>query len=379
MKYLPLILSGLGRRPIRSTLTVLSVVTAFLLFGMLQGIDSGYQAVIDAQQLDRLLTDPRVPGGAPMPISAREKIKALPEVTRVCGRSILVGQYQSRQNFVVAIATVGEDFFAVRPEFKLPAEHLTRLNQTRNGIVMPVNVAQELGLELGDRVPLQTREVRKDGGTAWEFELVGLFDDPDNPGSAGFTVVNWAYLDESRVNNVSTFDRIITRIADPTRSAQVAASIDSLFANSANETRTQNEKELTESSIQQIGDVAFFTNAVVGAVFFTLLFVTGNTMAQSVRERTPEFAILRTIGFPNAGIVLLILAESALLSVGAALVGLLLAAAVFPWIQESLGVLAFSWIVVLKGIAAAIALALLSAIVPSWQLTRTKIVDALNV
>lgn len=379
MKYLPLILSGLGRRPIRSTLTVLSVVTAFLLFGMLQGIDSGYQAVIDAQQLDRLLTDPRVPGGAPMPISAAGKIRALAEVTRVCGRSILFGQYQSRQHFIVAIATTGDDFFAVRPEYKIPAEQLAKLNQTRNGIAMPVNVAKELGLEIGDRVPLQTREVRKDGGTTWDFELVGLFDDPENPGTAGFTVVNWTYLDESRVNNVATFDRIIVRIADPTRSAQVAASIDRLFANSAHETRTQNEKEQTESSIQQLGDVAFFTNAVVGAVFFTLLFVTGNTMAQSVRERTPEFAILRTIGFPNAGIVLLILAESTLLSVGAALVGLLLAAAAFPLIKDSLGVPAFSWIVLLGGISAASALALVSAIVPSWQLTRTKIVDALNV
>lgn len=379
MKYLPLVLSGLGRRPVRSALTVLSVVTAFLLFGMLQGIDAGYDAVIEAQHLDRLFTDPRVPGGAPMPMSAVEKIKALPEVTRVCGRSILFGQYQQRGNNIVAVATTPRDFFAVRPENQIVAGHLETLERTRAGMAMTVGLAEKLGLKLGDRVPVQSRVVRKDGGTVWDFELVALFDDADHPGKAQYSVINYSYLDESRVNDIATFDRIIVRIADPTRSAQTAASIDRLFANSAHETRTQNEKEQTEASIQQLGDIAFFTNAVIGAVFFALLFVTGNTMAQSVRERIPEFAVLRTIGFPNAVIVLLVVAESVVLSVGAAIIGLLLAAVAFPMIQDFLGIAAFSWIVVAGGIAVAVGLALISALVPSWQLMRMQIADALNV
>lgn len=288
MKYLPLVMSGLRRRPIRSTLTVLSVVTAFLLFGMLQGIDAGYDAVIEEQHLDRLFTDPRVPGGAPMPISAVEKIKALPEVTRVCGRSILFGQYQHRRNNIVAVATTPTDFFAVRPEFKIPAEQLGALERTRSGMAMTAGMAEQLGLKLGDRIPLQTRDVRKDGGTVWDFELVALFDDPEDPGKAWFSVVNYSYLDESRVNDIGTVDRIIVRIADPTRSAQVAASIDRLFANSAHETRTQNEKEMTEASIQQLGDIAFFTNAVVGAVFFALLFVPWRNPCGSASPNSPS-------------------------------------------------------------------------------------------
>lgn len=376
MKYLPLILSGLGRRPVRSTLTVASIVTAFLLFGMLQGIDSGYRAIIAEQLLDRLFTDPRVPGGAPMPVAALDKIRALPEVTRVAGRSMLFGQYQHRRNHLVAIATDVEDFFAVRPELRMPAEQMAKVKQTRAGMAMHAKVAEELGVRIGDRVPLQSRVVRKDGGTVWDFEVVGLFTDPDD--SVLITVVNYDYLNESRVNDVDTVDRIIVRIADPARSAQVAASIDRLFANSPHETRTQNEKEMTESSIQQIGDVAFFTRSVIGAVFFALLFVTGNTMAQSVRERIPEFAVLRTIGFSNAGIALLVFAESMVISVGAAAIGLLLAAAAFPLVRDLLGITTFSWIVVGGGIAVAVALALISALIPSWQLMRMKIVDALN-
>jgi putative ABC transport system permease protein len=378
MKYLWLVWAGLWRRPVRSILTLLSVATAFLLFGMLQGINAGYQAVIEAQRLDRLMTDARVPGGPPMPISALAKIQTLPEVTRVCGRSLMFGQYQDRKNVIVAVATNVDDFFAVRPENKISADHFAQLKATRTGMAMPFNMAERLGLELGDKVPLQTRIVRKDGSTVWEFDLVALFDDIDHPGNANFTVINYDYLDESRVDSAGTVDRIIVRIADPKRSAQAAADIDQLFANSTHETRTQSEKEITESSIQQLGDISFFTNAVFGAVFFALLLVTGNTMAQSVRERTAELAVLRTIGYTEHKVLGLILAESMSLSIAAAAIGLLLAAAAFPVVGETLGIKTFSWIVVVAGFAIAFVLALISAMVPSWQIQRMKIVDALR-
>jgi putative ABC transport system permease protein len=378
MKYLWLVWAGLWRQPVRTILTLLSVATAFLLFGMLRGINYGYQAVIEAQRLDRLMTDPRVPGGPPMPISALAKIRTLPEVTRVCGRSLLFGQYQDRNNVIVGVATNVDDFFAVRPENEISAAHFARLKATRTGMAMPFNMAKSLGLELGDKVPLRTRVVRKDGSSVWEFDLVALFDDIDHPGNANFTVIHRDYLDESRVDNAGTVDRIIVRIADPTRSAQVAADIDQLFANSPHETRTQSEKEITESSIQQLGDISFFTNAVIGAVFFALLFVTGNTMMQSVRERAAELAVLSTIGYSERRILGLILAESMLLGMAAAAIGLLLAAAAFPLVRETLGIKTFSWIVVVAGLAVALVLALISAMLPAWQVRQMKIVDALR-
>lgn len=378
MKFLPLIWAGLWRRPVRTTLTLLSVTTAFFLFGMLQGIDSGYRAVIAAQRLDRLMIDPRVPGGNPIPVSALAKIRGLPEVARVCGRSLMFGKYQDYKSMIVSVATDVDDFFAVRAENQIAPEQLARLKATRDGMAMPFHMAQSLGLKLGDRLPLQTRVLRKDGTSTWEFQLVALFDDVDNPGKAAFTVINYDYLNESRVQNVDTVDRIIARIADPSRSAQVAARVDALFANSPHETRSQNEKEITESSIQQLGDISFFTRAVIGAVFFTLLFVTGNTMMQSVRERTPELAVLSTIGYSERTVLALMFAESMLLSVAAAVVGLLFAAAVYPLIKETVGIKMFPWTVVPAGLAVAITLGLVSSLLPSLQITRMKTVDALR-
>jgi putative ABC transport system permease protein len=378
MKYLPLVWAGLMRKPARSAFTLLSVVVAFLLFGLLQGINAGYSEVIEAQHLDRLLTDPRVPGGAPMPVAAVAKIEKLPGVTRVCGRSAFFGYYQDPRNGLFALATDPVDWFAVRPEYEIPAAQLAVLKSTRSGIVMTPALRDRLKLKLGDKVPVQSPIARKDGNPVWTFELVGSFDDTGNAGQAQMALINYDYFDEARGVDIGTVDRIIVRIADPARSAQTAALIDQLFANSTHETRTQNEKEQTESYIKQLGDIGFFTNAIVSAVFFTLLFVTGNTMVQSVRERIPEFAVLRTVGFPGVGVLALVLAEATLLCMLAAGIGLAIAAALFPTLHDITGLDRLSWIVVIAGMAAAVLLALISALLPAWRVKRLRIVDALG-
>lgn len=378
MKYLPLVWAGLMRKPARSAFTLLSVVVAFLLFGLLQGINAGYAAVIEAQHLDRLVTDPRVPGGAPMPVAAVAKIAKLPGVTRVCGRAGFFGYHQDPKNGLFALATDPADWFAVRPEFEIPAAQLAVLKGTRAGIAMTPALRERLKLELGDMVPVHSRIPRKDGNPVWTFELVGSFDDARDPGQAQLALINYEYFDEARRADIGTVDRIIVRIADPSRSAQTAAVIDQFFANSANETRTQNEQEEAESSIRQLGDIGFFTNAIVSAVFFTLLFVTGNTMVQSVRERIPEFAVLRTIGFPAGGVLALVLAEAALLCVLAAGIGLAIAAALFPALEDITGLDRLSWIVVFAGLSAAVLLALISALLPAWRIRQLRIVDALG-
>jgi putative ABC transport system permease protein len=348
------------------------------LFGMLQGINAGYAEVIKAQRLDRLLTDPRVPGGAPLPLSDIQKIEQLPGVTRVCGRALLFGSYQDPKNNVIAVATDPDDFFAVRPEYVMPPEQLARLRATRTAIAMPVHIAERFGLKLGDMVPVQSRIPQRNGSPVWTFELVGLFDDPDDPGQAVFSLIRYDYFDEARSTNIGTVDRIIVRIADPTRSAQMGAAIDKLFANSAHETRTQNEKELTESSVKQLGDIGFFTSSIIGAVFFALLFVTGNTMVQSMRERMPEFGVLKTIGFSDRMVFAIVLAESSFLSVVSAAIGLGIAAAYFPQLKNILGLERLSWPVFAVGLAAAVSLAFVSALLPAWRVSRLRIVDALG-
>ena len=379
MKYLPLIQSGLLRKPLRSVLTLLSVVVAFVLFGLLQGISAGFANVIDQQHLDRLVTDPRVPGGAPMPVAAAVRIKAIPGVTRVCARSAFFGYHQDPKNGMFALATDAADWLAVRPEFGMAPEQMEAMRRTRAGIAMTPALQKRLNLRLGDKVPIISPIARKDGNPVWEFELVANFELLAEPGEMQLAIINYAYFDEARLTDKATVDRIIVRIADPTRSAQTAARIDEIFANSAHETRTQNEKEETEAAIRQIGEVSYFTNVIVAAVFFALLFVTGNTMTQSARERIPEFAVLKTLGFSGAHVLALVLAEAAVLCLSAAAVGLAIAAALFPNLKDFIGLSRLEWRVVIVGLALAFVLALVSALVPAWKVKRLQISEALRV
>ena len=380
MKYLPLIWAGLFRKPARTVFTLLSVVVAFLLFGLLQGINASFSAVIEEQHLDRLFADPRVPGGAPMPMSYLPRVAQIPGVTRVCGRAPFFGYYQNPKNGMFSLATDARAWFGVRPEYAMPPEQLAKLEATRDGIAMTPQMMKQFNLELGDRVPITSPVARKDGNPVWTFTLVGTFDITDNPNNALISLINYGYFDEARAQDVGTFDRIIIRIADPTRSAATATAVDKLFANSPHETRTQNEQQQTESAIKQLGDIGFFTNAIVAAVFFTLLFVTGNTMMQSVRERIPEFAVLRTLGFSNTSVLSIVLAESAMLCVIAAIIGLALAAALFPLLRNYIGgSTALSMIVVFAGLIAAIVLSLVTGLLPAMRAKRLRIVEALAV
>lgn len=284
MKYLPLIWTALIRKSMRTLFTFLALAIAFLLFGVLQGVNAGFARVIADEHLDRLLTDPRVPRGQAMPVAGRLAIERVPGVLQVAERAAFHGFYQQPKNAVVAIATDADGFFAVRPEFRISEQYLHALHVARSGMVVTPAVQKLYGWRIGDRIPIQSPILRTDGSNAWTFELVGVMEDPGTPGGmAG--LINYSYFDEGRSADRGTVDRFIVRIADPSRSAQTAAAIDQLFADSAHETRTQSEKELAQSQLEQIGDIGFFVNAIIVSVFFTLLFVTSHTMIQSVRER----------------------------------------------------------------------------------------------
>lgn len=352
---------------------------AFLLFGLLEGVNIGYQGIIRDSHLDRLLTDPRVPGGAPMPISVLERIKSVPGVTRVCGRAGFFGTYQDPKNGLFALATSATDWFAVRPEFSMAADQLAKFSATRDAIAMTPAMMKRLGVKLGDRLPLQSPLLRKDGNAVWTFELVGSFDSQEDPDVAQLALIHYEYFDEARFEDPGTVDRVIVRIADPTRSAQTAAAIDKLFANSDHETRTQNEQEQVESAIRQVGDISYFTNVITAAVLFALLFVTGNTMVQAVRERIPEFAVLRTVGFSSSSVFALIIGESIVLTLFAAALGLSIAAFAFRYMRQGTGIASLSWSVVALGIATSVALAIASAAVPALRVRRMRITEALRV
>ncbi|HMN47175.1 MAG TPA: ABC transporter permease [Povalibacter sp.] len=359
-------------------LTLLSVMVAFILFGLLQGINAGFHAAVEAAQLDRLFSEPRVPGGNPMPVSAAEKILAVPGVAGAAGRTVFLGYYQNPRNRMFALATSVESYLAVRRDYAMAPQYVAAMKNNRAGIAMTPALRDRLQLKLGDKVPLHSAIARKDGNPVWTFELVAILDDVDRPGQKSMALVNYDYFDETRLLNSDTFDVIIVQIADPTRSVQVARLIDALFANSPAETRTYSEQQEAEVALQRFGDFQFFTNAICGAVFFALLFITANTMIQSGRERVPEFAVLKTLGFSNVGVLSIVVAEATLLCGVAAVLGLGIAAVLFPRLKSFIGLQHFHWQVAAAGMGVAVILALISAALPAMRARRLRIVEALR-
>jgi putative ABC transport system permease protein len=227
MKYLPLVWAGLWRKPARTIFTLLSVMVAFILFGILSGIDAGFATLLERSRMDRLFTDPRF--GAPLPISYAEQIANIPGVTVVAPRWALRGYYQEQTNGMAFIGT-DERFFAARPELSVTKEQLETLRRTRTGAIVGVATAQRYGWKVGDRIPLQSSMPKQDGSQVWTFDIIALMDDEDRPGQEPRIIVDYTYLDEERTALKGMADRFILRIDDPNRVTQISRAIDSLFA-----------------------------------------------------------------------------------------------------------------------------------------------------
>jgi putative ABC transport system permease protein len=357
---------------------LVSVVIAFVLFGSLQGLNAGFDKAVADQHLDMLITDSRVPGGPPLPVSVLSQIENIPGVLAATERATLFGWYQQPKYTIAVIATDTAKFFPLRPGLVVMKGGRDAIRTTRDGMLVTPAMERLFGWKVGDRIPLKSAIRRRDGGTGWTFDLVGTFDVAGSPGKIYLAVINFKYFDDARATDQGTAERFLIRIADPHRSAATAAAIDNLFANSSHETRTRSEKEMAQSRLKQMGDVKFLTDAVVGSVLFTLLFVTGNTMRQSVRERTADFAVLKTVGFSNGRVLIIVIAEALVLCVLAAVIGLGIAGAAAPLAKELMGDVVLSRAVFVNGMCVAVALALVSASVPALGAWRLSVVDALG-
>jgi putative ABC transport system permease protein len=255
-------------------------------------------------------------------------------------------------------------------------DYLDAMERTRIGLLATPALLKQFDWKIGDTVTLRSRELQLDGSGDWTFNIVGTFDSVVNPDTATFAVINYSYLDESRVANRGTVERFYVRIADPKRSIATAAAIDAVFANSSHETRTRSDQERAEADTKQMGDIAFFTNAVLISVLFTLLFLTSNTLRQSVQDRLSEFGVLKAVGFTGARCFRLVLAEALSLYLFAALIGLALAAVAAPFARD-IAVVRVSPAVVVQAISIALMLSLLSVALPSWRVYRISVVESL--
>jgi putative ABC transport system permease protein len=376
VKLLPLVWAGIWRKPARSIFTALSIAIAFVLIGLLQGVNAGFAQAIAAASRDFLITNVRVRGSPPMPIAMAEQIRSVPGVVEVVQRAYFVGVYRAPYD-VVALATEPRRFFALRPALVVEPRYLDEMERVRIGLLATPALLRMYDWKIGDLVTLRSRALQRNGSGDWAFTVVGTFDSKNDPNTAVLAVMNYAYLDASRVAERGTVDLFYVHISDGTRSVATAAAIDRLFANSAHETRTRSDQERAEANSKQMGDIAFFTNAILGAVLFMLLLLTGNTMRQSVHERIPEFGVLKAMGYSSAKCFALALAEAMAICLLAALVGLALAAALAPLGREVVTSIAVSGDVVVRAIGLAILLAIMSVALPSWRVYWLSVVAAL--
>ena len=380
MKYLPLIWAGLWRKRARTVLTLLCVVVAFGLFGMLHGFTAALGGIIDAMSDTRLRSMSRVNITEALPLAHAQRMATVPGVEGVSYYNFFAGYYQDTRNSVQVGAIDIESFAAMYPDIQLEPQYIEAMKRTRNGALVGEDLAKERGWKVGDRIPLGSAVWRrKDGEQSWDFEIVGSYRSPSGRVPTSELWVNYGYFDEARAGGNGTVTIYFLKIADPSRAAEISENVDKLFANSTFETQTQSEKDWVRAQIAQIGDLDFFVNAITLAVMFALLFVTGNTMMQSVRERVPELAVLKTYGFSNLGVVGLVIAESLVLCSLAAAIGIGIAAVISPPLYREFGAggLNLPLSVVAMGLGLAAVFAIVSALLPALRAQRLSIVDAL--
>lgn len=377
MKYLPLIWAGLWRKPARTLLTFLSIVIAFLLFGMLQGVDSAFDRIIGEQRLDRMFVDPRF--GQPVPYSYKAQIERVKGIDKLTEVAFAPGYYQDMKNGFATIFTIPSIWLAIRPEYAIPKQQIEAAAKLRMAAIPCIDLAKQHNWKIGDQITIKGGMPRKDGGNDWTYQIVGIMQLTNATGQCRQMLANYAYLDESRSQNAGTVSRFLMRIEDATQVGRIAREVDALFANSPVATRTQSEMDQAQSALAQIGDFKFFTRSIMSAVFFALLFLTLNTTMESVRERTAELATLKTLGFQDTSVLALVLAESIALFIVAAAAGLALTAALFPLAKGIIGNGVLPPQVLVIGAALAVVAALLSAIVPALRAKRLDIVRALAV
>ena len=384
MKYLPLLWANLWRKKTRTVFTLLSVAIAFLLYGALATIDEAFEnPQTGVTGVDKLITTNKFSLTLQLPFADLQQIAAVPGVAVVTWITWFGAYYQESKNFVFALPIDTPTYFDLhKDEFVVSDAQMAAFRNTRSGALVNSALMKKFGWQVGQKLPLHSTiwTQKSDGSLNWTFDIVGTFDakDPTQASQQASTVLfHYELFDEGRSFGKGEVGWFEERIVDPAQSPQIARKIDALFANSPNETKTQPAKDFAMSFVKQFGDVGFVLRAILGAVFFTLLFLTGNTMMQSVRERTPELAVLKTLGFSDAKVVGLVIGESLLLCVLAAIVGVAASYGLIPVVRSVLqGIPTLPWLIP-EGAGLAVLLALLVGTPPALRAMRLNVVDAL--
>lgn len=384
MKFLYLVWSGLKRRKLRTSLTVLSIFVAFVLFGLLCALKEAFTAGVTMAGADRLIVRHKVSLIMLLPVTYEKRIRAIPGVKDVVHWTWFNGVYQNEpKNFFGSFPVNPEDFFRIHPEYILPKEQQEAWLKTRTGAVVGRTLAErkEFQWKIGDRVPLTSPIWPREGGDAWEFEIVGIYDGANKSTDTSGFFFRYDYFDEGRAYGEGQVGWYVVKVDDVARVEEVAKAIDAEFANSPYETKTEPEGAFAQGFVQQIGSIGTILIAILSAVFFTILLVAGNTMAQAVRERVAEIGVLKAMGFSDGLVLALVLAEACLITAVGGLLGLgaawLVTAGGSP-MPSMLPVFYIPHRDLLIGVGVVLVLGLLAGILPALQAMRLRIAVALR-
>jgi len=386
MKYLHLVWAALFRRKTRTLFTLLSILAAFLLFGLLDSVRMAFAnaggSIVGA---DRLVTMSKVSFTLSLPKSLLPRIQAVPGVAEVSYANWFGGIYQEPKNFF-ANEAVADNFLDLYPEWLMPEEQRKAFKATRTGAIVGQSLADRFHWKLGDKIPLQaTIFAKKDGSNTWIFDLVGIYHvrDAKLKSQENLLFFNWDYFNEAaQFGGNSTVGWYAEKLADRGQADAVAQAVDRLSADSEHETKTQSEQSFTTALVSQFANIGLIVGAIMAAVFFTLVLLTGNTMAQAVRERVPELAVLKTIGFSNQSVLGLVLAESVLLLLLGGSIGVAVSGVVVNVVRARLGdqlpLAPLDSSIWLSGLALMVVIGLVVGALPAVRGMRLRIVDALS-
>lgn len=381
MKFLPIVLANFRRHRMRTLLTILSILVAFLLYGYLSAITKAFAMGVDMTGADRLVVRHKVSIIQLLPESYEREIENIEGVTEATAFTWFGGIYQDPKNFFAQIATDPEELFEIYPEYVVEPEELERFKQTRTGAIVGIQTAERYGFKVGDQVPIQaTIWQPRDGGQTWTFDVVGIYEAAEKGTDDTQFFFRQDYLEE----NSGIGGRVgwyVMKVDDPDHAVEIAKKVDETFANSPAETKTETEGAFVQAFADQVGNIGAIVTAILSAVFFTILLVAGNTMAQAVRERTQELGVLKAIGYTDTTILGLVLIESTVISIVGGAIGLALAWGMIAQGDPTGGALPLFYFPVedlILGAVFVIALGIVSGLLPAIQAMRLNTVEALR-
>lgn len=378
MRFLPLILANLFRKKLRTTLTIGSFAVALFLFGLLLVVRGAFGQYTEVAGADRLVVINKVSLIQPLPISYRDRLLRIPGVKLVTYDNWFGGVYVDERNFFGQFAIDPENQRAVFPEFEIPEEQWKAFVEDREGAIVGEGLAKRFHWKVGDRIPIKGAIYPG----AWEFNIRGIYRGKRVQDDVHQFWFQWKLLDErvpERRKGLAGWYTV--RVADPDQAAQVVKAIDQEFANSPWETKTDTESAFAAAWVKQFGNIEFLILTIGAVVFFTLLLVTGNTMAIAVRERVGELAVLKAVGYSDRFVLWLVLAESLLVSAVGGLLGVALIKLFTLGGDPTHGFLPYFYLPLKSmgtGIGVALVVGIVAGFLPAFSAMRLRVVDALR-